>query len=46
MEAEGITLITHVRHNMKAKELSLWDKLMLRRRFLIESVPQAYKLAA
>ncbi|WP_387693404.1 transposase [Photorhabdus sp. RM71S] len=46
MEAEGITLITHVRSNMKAKALSLWDKLMLRRRFLIESVPQAYKLAA
>nr|WP_324251560.1 transposase [Photorhabdus thracensis] len=45
LEAEGITLITHVRSNMKAKALSLWDKLLLRRQFLIESVPQAYKLA-
>ncbi|CDH23341.1 transposase (fragment) [Xenorhabdus bovienii str. kraussei Becker Underwood] len=36
LEAEGVTLITHVRSNMKAKALSLWDRLMLRRRFLIE----------
>ncbi|MFD0705716.1 transposase [Photorhabdus akhurstii subsp. bharatensis] len=46
MEAEGVTLITNVRRNMKARALSLWERLMLRRRFLIESVPQAYKLAA
>ncbi|MCK3671167.1 IS982 family transposase [Photorhabdus noenieputensis] len=35
LEAKGITLITHVRNNMKAKALSLWDKMMLRKRFLI-----------
>ncbi len=43
LEAEGITLITHVRSNMKAKALSLWDKLMLRRRFLIETVVDQLK---
>ncbi len=43
LEVEGITLITHVRNNMKAKALSLWDKLMLRRRFLIETVMDQLK---
>ncbi|CEE93827.1 transposase (fragment) [Xenorhabdus nematophila str. Anatoliense] len=43
MEAEGVTLITHVRSNMKAKALSLWDRLMLRRRFLIETVVDQLK---
>ncbi len=43
LEAEGITLITHVRSNMKAKALSLWDKLMLRKRFLIETVVDQLK---
>ncbi len=43
LDAEGITLITHVRSNMKAKALSLWDKLMLRRRFLIETVVDQLK---
>uniref|UniRef100_UPI0037C9F088 transposase n=1 Tax=Photorhabdus antumapuensis TaxID=2862867 RepID=UPI0037C9F088 len=37
------TFITHVRCNMKAKTLSLWDKLMLRRRFLIEMVVDQLK---
>ncbi len=38
LAAEGITLVTNIRNNMKAKALSLWDRLMLRRRFLIETV--------
>ncbi|NDL01266.1 hypothetical protein GPY23_20700 [Photorhabdus bodei] len=42
LKAEGITLITH-RNNMKAKALSLWDKLMLRRQFLIETVMDQLK---
>ncbi|WP_445494444.1 IS982 family transposase [Photorhabdus sp. SF281] len=43
LEAEGVTLITNVRSNMKAKALSLWDRLMLRRRFLIETVVDQLK---
>ncbi|MQL49208.1 IS982 family transposase [Photorhabdus khanii] len=43
LEAEGITLITRVRRNMKAKFLSLWDKIMLRKRFLIETVNDPLK---
>ncbi|WP_387440015.1 IS982 family transposase [Photorhabdus sp. RM105S] len=43
LEAEGITLITSVRRNMKAKFLSLWDKIMLRKRFLIETVNDQLK---
>ncbi|MDE9558043.1 IS982 family transposase [Xenorhabdus bovienii] len=43
LEAEGVTLITNVRSNMKAKALSLWDGLMLRRRFLIETVVDQLK---
>nr|WP_238591663.1 transposase [Photorhabdus thracensis] len=43
LKAEGITLITHARSNMKAKTLPLWDKLMLRRRFLIETVVDQLK---
>ncbi len=43
LEAEGRTLITSVRRNMKAKFLSLWDKIMLRKRFLIETVNDKLK---
>ncbi|MQL49827.1 IS982 family transposase [Photorhabdus khanii] len=43
LEAEGITLITRVRCNRKAKFLSLWDKIMLRKRFLIETVNDPLK---
>ncbi|CDM88691.1 transposase [Xenorhabdus bovienii] len=43
MKTEGITLITHVRRNMKAKFLSLWDRVMLRKRFLIETVNDQLK---
>ncbi len=41
-----VTFITKKRRNMKAQVLAAWDKLMLSKRFIIESVPQAYKLAA
>ncbi|KLU14299.1 MULTISPECIES: IS982 family transposase [Xenorhabdus] len=43
LKEEGITLITNVRRNMKAKFLSLWDKAMLRKRFLIETVNDQLK---
>ncbi len=43
LEAEGLILITNSRRNMKAKALSLWDKLMLRKRFLIETVVDQLK---
>ncbi|WP_065823535.1 IS982 family transposase [Photorhabdus australis] len=43
LKAEGITLITNVRRNMKGKFLSLWDKAMLRKRFLIETVSDQLK---
>ncbi|RAW90839.1 MULTISPECIES: IS982 family transposase [unclassified Photorhabdus] len=43
LKEEGITLITNVRRNMKAKFLSLWDKVMLRKRFLIETVNDQLK---
>ncbi|OTA14775.1 transposase [Xenorhabdus vietnamensis] len=36
-------MITNVRRNMKAKFLSLWDKAMLRKRFLIETVNDQLK---
>ena len=33
---KGVTLITTVRKNMKAKAMSLWDRAMLSKRFIIE----------
>lgn len=35
---QGLRLVTNVRKNMKNRLLPLWDKLMLRRRFIIETV--------
>ncbi len=46
LNATGVTFITDTRNNMKSKALAVWDKMMLSKRFIIESVPQAYKLAA
>ncbi|MBC8950110.1 transposase [Xenorhabdus sp. TS4] len=43
LAAEGITLVTNIRNNMKAKALSRWDRLMLRQRFLIETVIEQLK---
>ena len=41
--AKGVTLISNVRKNMKAKALSLWDKAMLSKRFIIETINDQLK---
>lgn len=40
---KGITLVTNVRKNMKAKAISLWDRAMLSRRFIIETINNQLK---
>ncbi len=40
---QGVSLITNVRNNMKAKALSLWDRAMLSRRFIIETINDQLK---
>lgn len=35
---QGLQLVTNIRRNMKQRLLPLWDRLMLRRRFIIETV--------
>lgn len=40
---KGVKLITTVRKNMKAKALSLWDRAMLSRRFIIETINDQLK---
>ena len=35
---KSVRLITTVRRNMKAKTMSLWDRAMLARRFIIETI--------
>ncbi|GAC27296.1 IS982 family transposase [Brumicola pallidula] len=40
---EGVTLITTVRKNMKAKAISLWDRAMLWKRFIIETINDQLK---
>ena len=35
---DGVELITNVRSNMKKKTISLWDKAMLSKRYLIETI--------
>lgn len=40
---EGITLITGQRYNMKAKELSFFDRAMLSKRFIIETINDQLK---
>ena len=40
---KGITLITTVRKNMKAKAMSLWDRAMLSKRFIIETINDQLK---
>lgn len=39
----GVTLITTVRKNMKAKAISLWDRAMLSKRFIIETINDQLK---
>jgi hypothetical protein len=41
--ATGLKLITLIRHNMKPRLMRLWDRLMLRKRFLIETVNDQLK---
>lgn len=43
LATQGTTLITGVRKNMKAKAHSLWDKIMLSKRFIIETVNDQLK---
>ena len=35
---KDVTLVTNIRRNMKPRLMELWDKLMLRKRFVIETV--------
>src|SRR5918996_1417010 len=41
--AHGLKLITLIRRNMKPRLMRLWDRLMLRKRFLIETVNDQLK---
>jgi len=41
--AHGLTLITLIRRNMKPRLMRLWDRLMLRKRFLIETINDQLK---
>ena len=43
LKEKGVDLITNVRSNMKAKALSLWDRAMLSRRFIIETINDQLK---
>ena len=36
--SQGLRLVTNIRSNMKQRLLPLWEKLMLRKRFIIETV--------
>ena len=40
---KGVTLITTVGKNMKAKAMSLWDRAMLSKRFIIETINDQLK---
>ncbi len=40
---KGVELVTHVRKNMKVKTHSLWDRAMLSRRFIIETIHDQLK---
>jgi hypothetical protein len=43
LQQSGVQLITKLKRNMKNKLLPLWDKLLLRKRSLIESVGEQLK---
>lgn len=43
LKSKGVDLITTVRRNMKAKVLSMWDRAMLSRRFIIETINDQLK---
>lgn len=40
---KGATLVTNVCKNMKARAISLWDRAMLSRRFIIETINDPLK---
>jgi hypothetical protein len=40
---KGVTLVTTVRKNMKAKAISLWDRSMLSKRYIIETINDQLK---
>jgi hypothetical protein len=40
---KGVTLVTTVHKNMKAKAISLWDRAMLSRRYIIETINDQLK---
>jgi hypothetical protein len=41
--AKGLQLITLIRRTMKPRLMRLWDRLMLRKRFLIETINDQLK---
>ena len=43
LHEQGVELITQVRKNMKAKLLSAWDRAMLSKRFIIETINDQLK---
>lgn len=43
LASEGVNFITGVRNNMKAKAQSVWDKAMLSKRFIIETINDQLK---
>ena len=43
LREQGVELITQVRKNMKAKLLSAWDRAMLSKRFIIETLNDQFK---
>ena len=43
LKDRGVDLVTTVRKNMKAKAISLWDRAMLSRRFIIETINDQLK---
>lgn len=40
---KGVELLTNVRKNMKKKAMSLWDRAMLKKRFIIETINDQLK---
>jgi len=43
MFADGVHLVTGIRSNMKNRLMTLWDKIMLRKRYIIECINQLLK---
>jgi hypothetical protein len=41
--AQGLALITRIRRNMKPRLMRLWDRLLRRKRFLIETINDQLK---